>query len=448
MIEFFTFSGFSAAKNVWLVFGLALAAGSFFFYFVKKDRLALLLLTLGGMCLFTFGALSDPFLQLWDERFHALVAKNCMETPLMPRLYPELPIAEFDPMIWSHAYIWLHKQPLFIWQIALCFKLFGVSEFTLRLPSVIMATLMIPLCYRMGKLFIDRRLGYYTALSAAFSWFMLDLVSGHGLSDHNNVCFAFYVTASVWSWMEYVRSGRKWGWVALTGVLSGCAILTKWLTGLLVYLVWGLYLLSKYRFRLKEWKILQLVAALAITVAVALPWQIYTIKAYPEVAKKELENNSAHFSQAVEGHHQDRDFYLKTLPVIYIGDKDYGNITSEVLEYTPKRVLHILILLTGFGLLVYRSKQWEKRIPLAVTVLFVYLFFSMAGTKLPAYLFCVCAGGFMSIGMVCCFWEEIIQKFLKNRVAIFAVWFPLMAFIALYQFNFTWYRQHHVSRYV
>ena len=30
----------------------------------------------------------------------------------------------------------------------------------------------------------------------------------------------------------------------------------------------------------------------------------------------------------------------------------------------------------------------------------------------------------------------------------FAVWFPLMAFIALYQFNFTWYRQHHIPRYV
>ena len=50
--------------------------------------------------------------------------------------------------------------------------------------------------------------------------------------------------------------------------------------------------------------------------------------------------------------------------------------------------------------------------------------------------------------MVCCFWEEIIQKFLKNGMAAFALWFPLMVFVALYQFNFTWYRQHHVSRYV
>ncbi|MBP5400569.1 MAG: glycosyltransferase family 39 protein [Bacteroidales bacterium] len=449
MAEFFDFSGFSAAKNMWLVFGFSLAAVSFIFYYLKKDRLALLLLTLGGLCLYIFGALTDPFLHFWDERFHALVAKNCMETPMMPRLYPELPMREFDPNVWPHAYIWLHKQPLFTWQIALCFKLFGVSEFTLRLPSVIMSTLMIPLCYRIGKLFVDRRLGFYTALSAAFSWFLLDLVSGHGVSDHNNVCFVFYVTASVWSWMEYVRSGRKWGWAVATGVLSGCAILTKWLTGLLVYLVWGVYLLAKYRFHLKEWKILQFVAALAVTVTVALPWQIFTMKAYPKVARVEMHNNAIHFSTVIEKEHgQEGNFYLETLPFIYIGDKDYDEISSKVIDYTPLRIFHILILLAGFGLLVWRAGKWEKRIPLLVTVLFVYLFFSIAAMKLPAYPFCICAAGFMSLGMVCCCLEEFIQKFLKNRGVAFAVWFPMMALVALYQFNFTWYKQHHTSRYV
>lgn len=449
MAEFFDFSGFAAAKNMWLVFGLSLAAASLLLYYLKKDRWSLLLLTLGGLCLYIFGALSDPFLNFWDERFHALVAKNCMDTPLMPRLYPELPMSEFDPMVWPHAYVWLHKQPLFTWQISLCFKLFGVSEFTLRLPSVIMATLMIPLCYRIGKLFIDRRLGFYTALSATFSWFLLDLVSGHGTSDHNNVCFVFYVTASVWSWMEYVRSGRRWGWAVATGVLSGCAILTKWLTGLLVYLVWGVYLLSKHRFRLKEWKIPQFVAALAITAAVALPWQVFTFKAYPDVAQVEMQNNAMHLTSAIEkAHGQAWNFYLETLPFIYIGDKNYDQITSKDIDFTPLRIFHILLILAGFGLLVWRAGTWERRIPLLATVLFVYLFFSIAAMKLPAYPFCVCAAGFMSLGMVCCLLEETVQKFLKNRLAVFAVWFPIVALAALYQFNFTWYRQHHLKKYV
>lgn len=448
MVEFFNFSGFPASKNIWLLLGLLLAASSLILYFVKKDRLSLLFLTLGGLCLFTFGAISDPFLNLWDERFHALVAKNCMETPLMPRLYPELPIAEFDPLIWSHAYVWLHKPPLFTWQIALCFKLFGVSEFTLRLPSVIMATLMIPLCYRIGKLLIDRRLAYYTALAATFSWFMLDLVSGHGVSDHNNVCFVFYVTASVWSWMEYVQSGRKWGWALATGFLSGCAILTKWLTGLLVYLVWGVYLLSSYRFRLKEWKIMQFVAALVVTVAMVLPWQLYTFKTYPEVCSREMNNSFLYTTQTMEGHSQDNIFYLETLPFIYIGDSDYDKITSENIQLTPLRIFHIFIIVFGCGMLIYRVPEWRRRIPLLVVVVFVYLFFTIMTMKMPAYPFCICAVGFMSIGILCCLIEEIIQKLLKKRAVFFAVWFPLMALVALYQFNFTWYRHHHLSEYV
>ena len=450
MAEFFNFSGFPITQNVWLVLGLALAVVSLFFYYGKKDSVALLLLTLGGLCLYVFSALSDPFLNFWDERFHALVAKNCMETPLMPRLYPELPITECNPLGWTHAYVWLHKPPLFLWQIALSFKLFGVSEFTLRLPSVMMATLMIPLCYRIGKLFVDKRLAYYTAFSSAFSWFLLDLVSGHGVCEHNNVCFVFYVTASVWSWMEYVHGGRKWFWALCTGLLSGCAVLTKWLTGLLVYLVWGVYLLSEYRFRLKEWRIPQVLASLAITLVLVLSWQLFTFKAYPEVAWVEMKYNSLHLFQALEDHQQEYDFYLETLPFIYIGDKDYvyHQMTSEAIHLNLKRVINILLLLVGLGLLVWRSGKMSKRIPLVVTVLFVYIFFSMAATKMHGYPFCICVVGFMSLGMICCCLEEVIQKVIKNRVATFAVWFPLMVFAALYQFNFTWYRQNHLDKYI
>ena len=134
------------------------------------------------------------------------------------------------------------------------------------------------------------------------------------------------------------------------------------------------------------------------------------------------------------------------MPFIYIGDKEYDEITSKAIDYTPKRVFHIFILLAGFGLLVWRAEKWEKRIPLLVSVLFVYLFFSMAAMKLPAYPFCICVAGFMSIGMLCCFMEEIIKKFLKNRMISFAIWFPIMVLVALYQFNFSWYRYNHTYR--
>ena len=111
----------------------------------QRHGWALFTLTLGGLCLYLTAAHIYPFLNLWDEQYHALVAKNCMSHPFRPTLYEDAVVPGHDYGNWICADIWLHKQPLFLWQIALSFKLFGVSLFALRLPSVLMCTLLIPI---------------------------------------------------------------------------------------------------------------------------------------------------------------------------------------------------------------------------------------------------------------------------------------------------------------
>ena len=49
-------------------------------------NLALILTILGGLILRIYSA-SDLFLHSWDERYHALVAKNLLQHPLLPTLY-------------------------------------------------------------------------------------------------------------------------------------------------------------------------------------------------------------------------------------------------------------------------------------------------------------------------------------------------------------------------
>ncbi len=51
-----------------------------------KHQLALWLL-IGGGLLLRVGPLLDPFLHTWDERYHALVAKNMMVHPFTPMLH-------------------------------------------------------------------------------------------------------------------------------------------------------------------------------------------------------------------------------------------------------------------------------------------------------------------------------------------------------------------------
>jgi len=95
----------------------------------------------------------DPFLQDWDERFHALVAKNLIHHPLTPMLRLD-PIMAFKIEDWCCNHIWVHKQPLFLWQMALSMKLFGVNEVAMRLPSVIMGTISIYFVYDLANRWI------------------------------------------------------------------------------------------------------------------------------------------------------------------------------------------------------------------------------------------------------------------------------------------------------
>lgn len=85
-------------------------------------------------------SLIDPFLNEWDEQYHALVAKHLSENPFKPLLIKNSPVA-LDYKSWAYCHVWMHKQPLFMWQMALSIKTFGTSLFAVRLPSVLLHAL-------------------------------------------------------------------------------------------------------------------------------------------------------------------------------------------------------------------------------------------------------------------------------------------------------------------
>lgn len=66
--------------------GVILFLLSLIFNLIDKERLCVLFLLLSALLIFCFEALLDPFLNIYDERFHALVAKNLMNHPLRPTL--------------------------------------------------------------------------------------------------------------------------------------------------------------------------------------------------------------------------------------------------------------------------------------------------------------------------------------------------------------------------
>ncbi len=355
-----------------------------------------------------FMAMLDPFLWMWDEMYHALVAKHMLYDPLKPTLY-QTPVLWYDYRNWTFNHIWLHKQPLFLWQIALSIKIFGANELAVRLPSVVMHALLPLMIYRIGRLTVSSAAGFYAAMLFSFANYPLELVAGLHATDHNDIAFLFYTCASLWAWAEHHRSG-SWKWALLVGLFAGCAILVKWLAGLLVFGIWGLAsMVTSEGMRDFLDKLKFMVGAFLLCLAVAIPWQLHIHNAFPLESGYELEMMHHHFSDVVEGHGGDFSYHFdKGLKKIY-GSGD------------------LMALVLAFGLLLFALRTWDRghRYGLLAGVVVVYGFYSLAATKMTAFTLIASPVLFIGLGTL----SESILGVLKRWVS--STLRPLVASVAV-----------------
>ncbi len=354
------------------------------FFFRDKERAALVALFFSSFFLRLYFAYLDPFLHTWDEKFHALVARNMMHEPFKPMLRV-MPLVDYDKFSWCCNHIWLHKQPLFLWQMALSMKLFGVSEFSIRYPSVLMGVIMSLLVYSITKTVTGNKVtAFIAALLLCWSNYQLELVSGYLPTDHNDTAFCFYALLSLWAYMRYLKSA-KWSDVLLIGLFAGCAVLNKWLTGMLVFAVWGVNILLSIKATERRREMIHFIVAALVSVAVFVPWQLYILHAFPEEARYEYAYNARHITEAIEDHKGSILFYIGKLPLYFGG------------------ILWVLIP-AGMFLLIkqIRNKYSDKKAAVAVLSGFsiVFLFFSLVvKTKWPPLLVVVTPLGFVFIAI-------------------------------------------------
>jgi len=157
----------------------------------KRYMFALILLIVCGFLLRLYMA-ADFFLHEWDERYHALVAKNMMAHPMKPTLY-DTPLLPFDYKNWTCNHIWIHKQPFPLWTMALSMSLFGVNEIALRLPSIILTTLGIWINYETGRFFFNRRVAFIAAFLYSIHGLIIEVTGGRVATDHIDTFFLFFI---------------------------------------------------------------------------------------------------------------------------------------------------------------------------------------------------------------------------------------------------------------
>jgi 4-amino-4-deoxy-L-arabinose transferase len=409
-------NNFTTNQLIPLIISIVILITSIITFHLDKKRTGLLLLFLGSIALGFFIANLDHFLIIWDEQYHALVAKNMMSNPFKPTLYA-IPLLEYDYKNWTANHIWVHKQPLFLWQMALSLKIMGISELAIRIPSIVMhsfATLMI---YRIGKISNSANVGYYGALFFTVAYFPLEMVAGKYATDHNDLIFLCYVTASFWAWFEYSYSQKKY-WLILIGVFAGCAVLVKWLPGLLVFSTW---IISLGIDNNKNWRNIKsyfpIISSGAISLLVFIPWQFYIFYRFPMEAKHEYLTNLTHFNQTVEGHGGTIWFHLNAIKDIY-----------------GSGALVPVFLLLGLFFLIKKSKRRIFKVTILSAIIITYVFYSFAETKMIA--FCLIVSPFLFLGLGAL--TDSTLLFIKNKIQFnkFEPYFRLIALIVISTFLF------------
>jgi 4-amino-4-deoxy-L-arabinose transferase len=331
-----------------------------------------------------YGAM-DPLLHAWDERYHALVARHLMEAPLVPRLY-QSPALPFDYRNWTANEIWLHKQPFPLWVMAGGLSLLGLSPLALRIPSLFLSVWSVWLTYRIGKRLFPVRVAWLAAGFHAVNGLVLETAAGRVTTDHIDTFFLFLVEAAVYFLVRSaggVRLHRRD--LLLAGMVTGLAILTKWLSALVVLPLCMVWSWSAGR----QGAVIRDTGLLAGTaLAIALPWQWYAWRQFPLEYTWEMAYNFRHLSEGLEQHGKPWWYYL------------------DKIRITVNEGIYVAMGWMGVQLVRRRCRD-RRMLFLAVWITIPLVFFSMARTKLPGYQLIAFPAYFLLLG---CLTERLLTR--------------------------------------
>lgn len=144
------------------------------------------------------------------------------------------------------------KPPLYIWLLALSFKIFGATDFVAKVPGALLGWATVILVYFLAKeLFTDESediqnqewLPVLSMLSLATTQYFLKYAS-HAMTD---VSFTFFFTLAVYF---YVRALKNNSFLLASGAAIGLATLTRSPMGLFPLGIIVLHLVFTRRFKL------------------------------------------------------------------------------------------------------------------------------------------------------------------------------------------------------
>lgn len=169
---------------------------------------------------------------------------------------------------------YLEKSPLIYWMMAAGYRVFGVHDWAARLPLALSIIALCWLTYRFGRWAFDEETGFYAGLCLATS-VGLFLFTRILIPD---ATVTLTITAAIWASLHLLEpeESRPGLWAVVLGASLGLGLLLKGLIAALfpVLAVGAFMLATRQIFSWAAWKKLHLFTALAVCLAIALPWHV------------------------------------------------------------------------------------------------------------------------------------------------------------------------------
>jgi len=169
---------------------------------------------------------------------------------------------------------YVEKSPLIYWMIAISYRIFGVHDWSARIPVAFAAVVLAWVVYRYGRWAFEERAGYYAGLVIAtcVGLFLFTRIQIPDVMLTLSTCLAY------WAFQRATdpQETHPKRWAALLAASLGVGVMLKGLIalvvpggGIFVYL-----LLTGQQFSQEVWKRLHLSSGAVIFLAIAAPWHV------------------------------------------------------------------------------------------------------------------------------------------------------------------------------
>ncbi len=191
--------------------------------------------------------------------------------------YAEMSLTMFRTGDWMiprmNGIIHLHKPPLANWMIAACYQLLGPSEFSARLPSVLLSLILLALLIRLGFVLFDFRTGL-TAGGILASSALYVAVSRLVTTDMALTFFTFLTMFAIAHLFFVNKNKPLYFYLAMTGL--GLGMLTKgpvaWMITLVPTVIFAAIFKRGFRIPWYHW-----IFGIILFFAISLSWYLAVI---------------------------------------------------------------------------------------------------------------------------------------------------------------------------